>query len=700
MKKQSVFQNKAKADDQKARLSRLREEWKAFPAALGLACVCVLLGKLLPIREDWMYRILWICDCAAIILCYLATWLLLRRINKKYNDRKLPEFHASLMEKQQEVEANLEKAAARVERRLQFAWVWYVGVLLLVCCNALLYVPAKLWLPVLLLDIYILWGLLSIWFDREKTENPKEELSREEYPVIHELVDRAAGTAGCKLPIRVFLGGNTVGIVRRPAEVWILLDAVTCAIFTKQELYHALLHEFAHELNEDTLRSLRIERELSRWGNVKEGVLTSIGGYLLNLPVGLIALDFTLYDLFSHRKRETLADAEAVRWGSAQELVNGLAKLNAWAIFEGSPIPELSLYTEYAGEEPRDDIPATALRLYKEMLPQKREKWRKRLDVELPPRVSTHPIFRQRREAFGVETYTFEAEETDQTYLDETKALVDRAGKAIRDQMAENYAENRKQYYLDRKVLVDKAEAVTDWSALTIDERIELAKALAVLEPELQETAIQSILTDDPENVYGIMLLGTKRFRENDPACVELLKKAAKENFNFVEPAYDMLGDYARCAGQQELLDEYRAEVAEAVQGAWDKQEDLGLSWKGKERISENDMEPERFARVRDAIAERTEGKLAHLYTVRQDTAQGVCFCYLLDFRPELSKEEQHRLYEQVFLYLDYLPDEEYYSLEDITGEPKKREYLLRRVPGCEIPLPHDNGDVTGQTQS
>ena len=39
-------------------------------------------------------------------------------------------------------------------------------------------------------------------------------------------------------------------------------------------------------------------------------------------------------------------------------------------------------------------------------------------------------------------------------------------------------------------------------------------------------------------------------------------------------------------------------------------------------------------------------------------------------------------------LYLDYLPDEEYYSLEDITGEPKKREYLLRCVPGCEVRLP------------
>ena len=43
-------------------------------------------------------------------------------------------------------------------------------------------------------------------------------------------------------------------------------------------------------------------------------------------------------------------------------------------------------------------------------------------------------------------------------------------------------------------------------------------------------------------------------------------------------------------------------------------------------------------------------------------------------FRPELSEEEKRRLYDQVFLYLDYLPDEEYYSLADITGEPKKRE--------------------------
>ncbi len=692
----------ASADSRKSGRGIFRGLMAVIPLliAIGLIAACVCLGKLLPEREDSLYLIIWICSCAAVILCYLASWLLLRYIDKKYNGQRLPELHASLLEKQQEIEENLKKAAARVRRRIVFAWVWYAGVFLTVCCNAVMYVPTGLWLPVVVLDVYILWGLLGVWFGREKTEEPKEELTREEYPVLLGLVDRAAQAAGCGLPVRVFLGGHTVGIMRRPAEVWIMVDAVTCAVFTKSELYHALLHEFAHELNEDTLSSMRIERELSRWGNAKKGTLILIGGYLLKLPATLISTDYALYDLFSGRKKEALADAEAVRRGDAQELVNGLAKLSVWSFFEQAPVPEFTLYAEYASEEPRDDLPAAALRLYRETLPLKREEWRKRLDTELPPRVSTHPIFRRRREALGIENYTFEAEETDQAYLDECKSLVDRAGRAIRNQMAENYAENRKQHYLERKEYVDRAKAVTDWSALSLDERIELANALSVIEPELQETAIQSILADYPDNVYGIMLLGVKRFRENDPACVELLKKAAKENFNFVESAYDMLGEFAIRTGREDLLEEYRAEVAEAIQGALDTNEDLGVSFNGKDRISENDMNPERFARVRDAIAERAEGRLAHLYTVRQETAQGVCYCYLLDFEPDLSAEERDRLYGQVFLYLDYLPDEEYYSLADITGNRKKREYLLRRVPGCDVPLPRGGGDAADTAKS
>ncbi len=668
--------------------------WLPFFLALAVHVLMMVLGRaILPKRRDHLYQILWLCDAAAIILCYVVTWLFLRRIKLVYGKQNLPEIHKALLEKQTSIEADLSRASARVRRAIRFAWVWYVLTVALACVNSLLVIPASLPIPVALLGIYILWGLLSVWFGREKTAPPELELSEKDYPVLTGLVRQAAAAADCRLPVRVFSGGQSVGIVRRPKEVWILLDSVTCALFTKSELYQSLLHEFAHEINEDTLQSLRIEQELSRWGNAPEGVLTGIGGYLLNLPAGLISLEYTFYDLFSSRHKEMLADAGAVSRGSARELVNGLAKLSVWGFFESdTPVPELSLYAEYSGEEPMTDIPARALRIYREMLPEKREEWRRRLDVELPPRISSHPIFRQRREAFGIEEYSFETAETDEAYLAETAAMLDLTGRAVAKQMAQNYEEIRKHEYLDRKELIDRAKAVTDWTAVSIDERIKMAKALAILEPELEETVIQSIRTQEPDNVYGIMLLGARRYRENDPACVELLKKAAKENFNFVEPAFDLLGKYTLASGRQDLLDEYRAEVAEAVQTSWDTDEALQIHWKGNERLLKNDLPQDRFDANRDAIAERSEGKLTHLYSVRTDTAKGPCFHYFLEFPADLSAEEQDRLYHQVFLYLDYLPDEEYYSLRNVTGETKKIAYLLHHVPDCEIPLNAEQG--------
>ncbi len=667
--------------------------WKALLLALVIEAGMIFAGGvLLPERQDKLWRILWICDLAAIVLCYLCTALYLRKNKNKFNDRNVSGAFQAVEEKKQRIEADLTKAAARVRGAICFARCWYALLVLLACADLFLLVPAKLpqgatflQTSASLLGTFLLWGLLCIWFGRQKPKDPPLELSPEKYPVIHGLANKAAETAGCQLPVRIFAGGESVGIARQPGEIWLLLDAVTCALFTKSELYHALLHEFAHEVNEDTLHSLQVERKLALWSNVPDG-MAAIGAFPLNLSGANLALEYYFYDMFVSIHKEEQADAAAVRWGSAQELVNGLAKLSVWALFEHSTsVPEISLYAEYAGEQPPKDIPARALRIYRSYLPRMRETWRHRLDVELPPRVSSHPIFRQRREAFGITDYTFENVETDPAYLAEADKMLSLIGNAVAEQMAADYDEVRKEQYLDRKALIDRAKAVSDWSAESLDDRIEIAKALAILEPELQETVIQSILAQEPENSYGIMLLGVKRFRENDPACAELLKKAAELNFNFVESAYDILGEYALASGNRELLEEYRAEVVDAVQSSRETGEELGVRWKGREQLFENDLPDERFAANRDAIFQRTEGKLAHLYSVRTDAPKGACYSYFLVFQPDLSPEEQRRLYEQVFLYLDYLPTEEYYSLADLTGEPKRIAYLLRHVPNCEI---------------
>ena len=665
--------------------SGLLSDWKPLLVALAVTVALEILGGwLLPKREDPLYGILVIVDAAVIALFYLANFLFYRRLEYLYNKRKLSEIHETLLKKQQSVEADYRQALLRLRKSIHFARTWYVLMMVLVCSAAFLIIPASLPIPFVLMVCYLLWGLLCIWFRKEEDTTPRLELSERDYPTIHQLVCQAAKTAGSTMPVRMCAGGESIGILRKPKEIWIMLDAVTCALYTKQELYNVLLHEFAHEINEDTVETMRAGQALERWAGLPEGVLTRIGGYLLTLPACVISLEYIFYELFATKHREELADACAMRWGNAQELVNSLAKGSVWRFFENSSqVPELTMYSECAEETPPVDLPARALRAFRRMLPEKRGEWRRRLEVELPPRIRSHPIFRERREAFGVVEYSFETEETDPAYLSETEAMLALTGKAIAERMAETYEEDRQYYYFERKALIDRAKAMTDWSACTIDERIEMARALAVLEPELEETAIWSILQDDPENAYGFMLLGSKRYRENDPACVELLRQAADRNHNFVEDAYEKIGEYALRNGDEALLETYRDEVTDAVQTARDTSDSLALGWKRQEKLSGNDLAKDRFEENLEAILERTEGRLTGLYSVKKAVVGGPCYYYFLEFPPALDEEERTRLQHQVFLYLDYC--EEQYYLEDLTDQPKKRDYLLRRVPGCEL---------------
>ena len=665
--------------------SGLLSDWKPLLLAIALSLGLVYLGGvLLPKREDALYRILWLSDAALIILCYLANLLYGRRMKYLFQERKLSEVYADLQEKQRSLEADERQAELRLRRSFLFARLWYALMLLLLGFGALLIVPASLQIYEVLLFVYLLWGLLCIWFGRKEDAQPTLEISEKDYPVLFDLVHQAAKTAGCTMPVRVGAEGESVSIFRKPKEIWILMDAVTCALYTKQELYTVLLHEFAHEFNTDTLQTMRLSRELQLWTNLPQGILTGIGGYLLNLPAGIITTESVYYDLFARKRKEELADACAARWGSAQILVNSLAKLSVWSFFEQStPVPELLAYSEYAGEAPPEDLPARAVEAYRRILPEKRAQWRHRLDVELPPRVSTHPIFRQRREAFGIEDYSFEDRETDPAYLREIDALLAMVGKAIAGRMAEDYEETRKFQYLERREWIEKAKAVTDWSACTIDERIQMAKALAVLEPELEEAVIQSIRRDEPGSPYGDMLLGSKRFRENDPACVELLYRAAEENDNFVEKAYQMIGDFALQNGDQALLDRYRAKVADAIQEARDSSDERTLRWNAQDPLLENDLPRELFEDIRSAILERTEGSLKHLYSVKKTFGEEACYYYFLEFPQSLEEDERSRLQHQVFLYLDCR--EEQFFLYDLTDEKKHRDYLLKKVPGCEI---------------
>ena len=144
-----------------------------------------------------------------------------------------------------------------------------------------------------------------------------------------------------------------------------------------------------------------------------------------------------------------------------------------------------------------------------------------------------------------------------------------------------------------------------------------------------------------------------------------------------------MLGAYAARNGLRELLEEYRQDVTDVVQNAMDTDRAILLDWKGREKLSGNRLDPAVAEEVRRAILERTEGKLVRLYSVTKETPAGLGIFYALQFGDDLPQEERERLFNKVFLYLDYR--EEQFSLDDVTGQKKRQDYLLKKVPGCAV---------------
>ncbi|MBR6410833.1 MAG: hypothetical protein IKS35_05575 [Clostridia bacterium] len=657
----------------------------ALIAAPFLTIALYALGYLFPGREDKLYLILWVTGVALTALLYLIN-LLAEIRDKKWMQRMDRDWHVFMEEvfsRKSSLDADLDRATRKLKRRSSLAWCYYGAVLCLMAFLILFLRPAGIHYLVEIPFVILLMGLLCACFNREKPAKPEQALDRKDYPVLYGLADKAAQAVGCRAPVQIFLGSHSVGVFHADKTVWLLLDPIVCSLLTKQELYQAFLHEFAHELNGDTEQSRHFERELARWNYKAMNPVMAPGGFLLTVPYLSLNLENSFYQLFIQKHREPLADQESARLGSAQDLVNALAKLNVWDLFDHEPNPRLTEFQFYESEQPREDYPAYRLEVFRSELPTKEAAWRHQLDVELPPRISTHPIFRERREALGIKDYRLDSAETDENYIRECKALLDFHGKEMAKTLAEDYEKIRKSLYLDRKALIDKAKTVQDWNALSVDERIELADALSVLEPDLEETAIRSILDEDPENSYGVMLLASKRFRENDPQCVALLKQAAKQNFNFASQAYEMLGAYAARNGDQELLDEYRNDIADVLQDARDTQEETSLEWNDREVLTESHLDSALAEEIRKAILERTEGKLKNLYTVEKQTSTEPDYIYILEFPESESPEERERLYEKAFLYLDYR--EELFALYDITGEKSRLDYLLKKVPGCAL---------------
>lgn len=536
--------------------------------ALAVAVGGVLIGYLLPKPAAWVA----IPVFAAILVLMAVNLVLFVRFSKKYKDMSARQVYDYTVKVQEEMEKDYlaaERAALRSIARAD----GMLAVMIVLCFLLCMFIGAAraAWtggpITVLVLLLYSLFGLavtLSAPLDQ------KNYLREKDYPLLYATVMRAAQTVGYKGKIRIELSVS-IGVSEVGNGVIIGLKSAETALLTREELYTVMLHEFAHVVNVDTGRSRKFARAKDRFSD-REIVLEPLCDLFFCYYIQNASMNIMMYESLATRHHEMLADEKVRVSGNAQTYINATAKAALFALYDAHPFRE-TRYDCYAGETPPENLVSLDLATFRSALERYGERWRQVLADELPARIASHPTFKQRMQAMGVDTYDSDTAETDENYISEMNKLIAFANRQNCEAIAPQYERAHKEAYLSRKKQMEKYEkSVEEGKELSLDQLVRSMQAFYIVDNEKALAVADKLLAADPDSAYAHLYRGNIFFDELDSRCVEEFRAAMCANHRMVEYCLEQIGQFALLSGNEQLLQEYRASAPETAQEAYDRE--------------------------------------------------------------------------------------------------------------------------------
>lgn len=649
----------------------------AFVIAEVLACVAIGFGRKLRGQLPWAGPAAVVLGLilAAVMICNILAAIRLHGRIRTKDVKWFQEWTERLKEK---AAADPKRFVSSMNRAAMLAWGYYfllVGVVLGLnfCISAASGGDGTITGGVLL--VFILFGLVSVLLPGQKAPEPEFLLSREEYPALYAVAEEAAKLVGMDRSLRLCMGGDTgVGMINK--QVTVFVSTEDADLLTRHEMLQVMIHEMAHVKNEDTTRTSRAARAAERWGQA-EGILAFWGKMLLQIPEAALQIWFQVHRLLSGKYSEEQADQAVKELGDPQAFVDALAKSAMYQLFADENNPEV--HAMRAGEEQMVGENRMIHDRFRRLLPEEEGYWRHLLEVELPKRVDTHPIFRFRAQAMGAESYRVDRVETDESWRRDADRLLEYEDRLMREQGKERYAQLHQGYLEREKVMREFREAEAPLEHYNDQKLYEAAQAFYVLDNDTALQILDELLRRNGSNAYAQYLKGQLLLDRDDDEGAEYLFRAA-ENQNFVDQAMELVAVYALRHGKQELLDRYRDAGVRMSMEAIDYRNEVGGMGRGEKAV-ENDLPPEKAKEVLDYMVSRGEGKIAEILTVKKLFGREHSYQYYVRFKKDTDEDAMEKIMDEIFLFLDM--EEESFALDIPDGKLEKR--LKKKVPGCSV---------------
>jgi len=510
-------------------------------------------------------RLLCLLFAGITVFCAVGSFVGQLLFERRFDNMHADEMVAFILSNKEKLQQEYDRAEKNLLRLKRIVISYMICIVLLTLAVSFFYGAADFqeggWLALTLLSVYIQADLVYVLMSLAEKPDISQYEKEANFPQIYALAHRAAETAGVDGAVRIFLSDDCNAGIQRVGKAYVLeLGVPLLAVLNEDELLQVLLHEFAHMKDE----RIQVNRSAAVLSAVLECSGSSTHGLanllLFSLPQAVFDVQYLLFHTAASELYESHADAQAKQYGDARTAVSGLAKIAMYELFTHEAC---FLYPSpvYENPNPPTDNCTTECMHFRDAIAKRKDFWLQLLQQQLPPRLSSHPTFRQRYEALGSPAFSIELPEQHTPYFDEVLRAA-----AVMDKYAvdeDEYAEMREEEYLKPLETVRAFEKEQKQS--TPAELRPILEAYVTLHRfDDAEALCRKILhsaKDDREGADAAFTLGYILLLRYDSDGVQYLQSAMQTNFLYRETGLDLLGWYYAITGKEQELLEYRKQV-------------------------------------------------------------------------------------------------------------------------------------------
>lgn len=645
---------------------------KKYIAAYGSASVISLIGLVIGLlyQNTVLITVLAVASILPIFL-FLGNLILARRYSAKLRGAKVAEVNRYMIQHRADAEKNAPLLLRKLQKMRRSAVIYAVVVWILGACQALL--GGMLYKVSGNVSLYIGAFISGTVFYVVYSRIPKDEplvldddtnvLRRDEYPIIYDVVSRAAQTLGCKGEITVIISFDcNAMIVGEKDKYYLQLGAILLNILSEEELYCICLHEFSHCSDRNGDKSY--EARYNAWLNSDKG-LSPVMSFFSNVFIFFdvrYAFNYLMYKYTVSVVEETKADLDMAKHGTPEIAASALLKIdydNRFRWEDGGK----DFKSIYESDTPSSNFLSEYLSRFKGAIAARHGDWNEMLMREILPNNASHPILRMRFETLGIEKIAYVEREASKEYEIEAQRALEAADKSLCESHREDYEKERKEFYLDPLARINEwksngmpisaqsyADIITDLKSIGLNSEAEA----------LCERAIEELDKNSSQHAYFIK--GCALLCRYDESGIELIYHAVQTNHNYLEEGLEMIGTFCCITGREKELLEYRERAQVLAQKDIDEYSETCVLSKN-DNLVHDDMPSEMLEEILSYIRSVDGGIIRSVYLVRKVVNDNFfTSAFVLQFdggSDEVRDDVRHK----IFRYLDTYPVEWHFSL-------------------------------------